>query len=456
VRLYNTLTRRKEDFVPVETGRARMYSCGPTVYRYVHIGNLRTFMFADVLRRSLEYLGHDVTQVMNITDVGHLVDDTFDRGEDKMLVSARLEKKSAEEIADFYTQAFMDDIERVNIRRATHYPRATRYIPQMIEIIARLIEKDHAYVAGGTVYYDIASFPAYGRLSRNTTEQLLSGTRGEVDPRKRHPGDFTLWKAAGEHRLQVWPSPWGDGYPGWHIECSAMSMALLGDRFDIHTGGVDNIFPHHEAEIAQSEGVTGHRVVGTWLHGGHLFLGAARMAKSAGNFFRITDLVDQGFDPLAFRYLVLQAKYRTKLSFATGALAGADRVLQQLRQRMAEWSRGEDGPAGDFEERFRAAIGDDLDLPAAMALLSELVKSDVAPGAKAGLLRGWDRVLGLDLERPVAQAALPGGAAELLSARERARAARDYAASDRLRDQLAAVGVKVIDTPDGQRWQRTR
>jgi cysteinyl-tRNA synthetase len=197
-------------------------------------------------------------------------------------------------------------------------------------------------------------------------------------------------------------------------------------------------------------------VVGTWLHGGHLFLGAARMAKSAGNFFRITDLVDQGFDPLAFRYLVLQAKYRTKLSFATGALAGADRVLRQLRQRMAEWSRGEDGPAGDFEERFRAAIGDDLDLPAAMALLSELVKSDVAPGAKAGLLRGWDRVLGLDLERPVAQAALPGGAAELLSARERARAARDYAASDRLRDELAAVGVKVIDTPEGQRWQRSR
>jgi cysteinyl-tRNA synthetase len=373
-----------------------------------------------------------------------------------MLVSARLEKKSTEEIADHYTRAFMEDIARVNIRPAAHYPRATRYIPEMLELIARLIAKGHAYAVDGTVYYDIASFPAYGRLSRNTTEQLLSGTRGEVDPRKRHPGDFTLWKAAGEHRLQVWPSPWGDGFPGWHIECSAMSMALLGERFDIHTGGVDNIFPHHEAEIAQSEGVTGHRVVSTWMHGGHLFLGAARMAKSAGNFFRVTDLVEQGYDPLALRYLVLQAKYRTKLSFAIEALAGADRALRQLRQRVAEWSNGDDGPRGDFDERFRAAIADDLDLPAAMALVSELVRSDAAPAAKAGLLIEWDRVLGLDLHRPPRQQALPDGAAELLASREKARTARDFAASDRLREELAAIGVRVIDTPEGQRWEPNR
>ena len=455
MRLYNTMTRRKDELVPVEPGRVKVYSCGPTVYRYVHIGNLRTFMFADLLCRSLEYLGHDVEQVMNITDVGHLVDDTFDRGEDKMLVSARLEKRSTEEIAEFYTQAFLDDAALVNIRRASHYPRATGYIPQMIDIIARLIDRGHAYVAGGTVYYDIASFPAYGRLSRNSTEQLLAGTRGEVDPRKRHPGDFTLWKAAGEHRLQVWPSPWGDGFPGWHIECSAMSMALLGERFDIHTGGVDNIFPHHEAEIAQSEGVTGHRVVSVWMHGGHLFLGAARMAKSAGNFFRITDLVEQGFDPLALRYLVLQAKYRTKLSFAMDVLAGADRALRQLRQRIAAWSHGEDGPRGDFDERFRAALADDLDLPAAMALVSELVRSDLAPGAKAALLKDWDRVLGLDLHRVDKGSMLPDGAAELLAAREKARAAKDYAESDRLRDRLAALGVQVTDTPAGQRWGRT-
>ncbi len=456
VRLYNTMSRRKDALAPVEPGRVRVYSCGPTVYRFVHIGNLRTFMFADLLCRSLEYLGYAVEQVMNITDVGHLTDDTFDRGEDKMLVSARLENRSTEDIADFYTQAFFDDAAHVNIRPAAHYPRATRYIPQMIDIIGRLIERGHAYVAGGTVYFDIATFPAYGKLSRNSVERLLAGVRGEVDPLKRHPGDFTLWKGAGEHRLQVWPSPWGDGYPGWHIECSAMSMSLLGDRFDIHTGGVDNIFPHHEAEIAQSEGVTGHRVVSSWMHGGHLFLGAARMAKSAGNFFRVTEVVEQGFDPLAYRYLVMQAKYRTKMSYSSEGLAGADRALRQLRTRVADWSRGPDGPRGDFDKRFREALADDLDLPGAMALVAELNHSDLAPGARAGLLTAWDRVLGLDLTRTTEGATLPPGAAELLAARERARAARDFATSDRLRDELARAGVAVTDTADGQRWRVTR
>ena len=453
MRLYNTLTRRKEELTPVGAGGVKVYSCGPTVYRYVHVGNLRTFMFADVLCRALEYLGHPTTQVMNITDVGHLTDDTFDRGEDKMLVSARLEHRSPEEIAAFYTEAFMEDAARVNIRPAAHSPRATEYIPQMLEIIAKLIEKKHAYEVGGTVYYDIASFAAYGRLSHNTTAKLLSGTRGEVDPRKRHPGDFTLWKAAGEHRMQIWPSPWGDGFPGWHIECSAMSMALLGERFDIHTGGTDNVFPHHEAEIAQSEGVTGRRVVGCWMHGGHLMLAGTRMAKSAGNFFRITELMERGFDPLAFRYLVLQAKYRTKLNFSTEGLGGADHALTQLRERVAEWALGVDGPEGDYDERFRAAIEDDLDLPAAMALVSKLARSDVAPGAKARLLVGWDRVLGLDLAPHKAAAVLPGGAAELLAAREKARAAKDFVASDRLREQLTAMGVAVTDTPTGQQWK---
>ncbi len=258
VRLYNTLSRRKEVLRPHEDGKVRIYSCGPTVYRYAHIGNLRTFMAPDLLRRSLEYLGYETEQVMNITDVGHLTDDMFDRGEDKMLVAARLEKKSPEEIAAYYTDVFMADLAKLNIRLANVYPRASQYIPQMIELIERLIASGHAYEARRNVYYDIASFPGYGRLSRNTTESLMSGVRGEPDPRKRHPGDFTLWKSAGEHRLQVWPSPWGPGYPGWHIECSAMSMELLGDRFDIHTGGADNVFPHHEAEIAQSEAAAGH------------------------------------------------------------------------------------------------------------------------------------------------------------------------------------------------------
>ena len=460
IRLYNTFTRAKEELNPLREGVVRIYSCGPTVYRYVHVGNLRTFMLPDLLRRSLEFLGYETEQVMNITDVGHLTDDTFDRGEDKMLVSARLENKSPEEIAAHYTTAFMDDAARLNIRRADHYPHATHFIPQMIELIEKLIAGGHAYEVGGTVYYDIASFGAYGKLSRNTTDKLLAGARGEVDPRKRHPGDFTLWKAAGEHRLQVWPSPWGPGFPGWHIECSAMSMSLLGDRFDIHTGGSDNVFPHHEAEIAQSEGVTGHRVVTCWMHGGLLMLGGARMAKSAGNFFRASELEDQGFDPLAFRYLALQAKYRTKLNFSTEGLAGADRALRLLRERIADWStdtartKATDSDAEDYESRFRAALADDLDLPAAMALVAELTHSAVAPGAKAALLRSWDAVLGLDLDRAPAEASLPDGAAALLETREKARGAKDFSAADRMREELAALGVAVIDTGEGQRWKR--
>jgi cysteinyl-tRNA synthetase len=456
VRLYNTFSHSKEEMTPERSGLVRLYSCGPTVYRYVHIGNLRTFMFPDLLCRSLEYLGYQTEQVMNITDVGHLTDDTFDRGEDKMLVSARLENKSPEEISAYYTQAFLDDAARVNIRPAAHYPRATQYIAEMIELINTLIAKGHAYDVGGTVYYDIGSFPAYGKLSRNTTDKLLAGARGEVDPRKRHPGDFTLWKAAGHHRLQVWPSPWGPGFPGWHIECSAMSLSLLGERFDIHTGGADNVFPHHEAEIAQSEGATGHRVVGCWLHGGLLMLAGSRMAKSAGNFFRITELEEQGVDPLAFRYMALQAKYRTKLNFSTEGLAGADRALRALRERVAEWSRqpsaGADGAAA-LETRFKTAIADDLDLPAVMALVAELPRSAVAPGTKAALLRDWDRVLGLDLDRSTPSHDLPDGAAALLQAREKARHAKDFAESDRLRKQLAAMGVAVTDTQEGQRWK---
>ncbi len=454
VRLYNTLTRGKQELVPLEAGRVRIYSCGPTVYRFVHVGNLRTFMFADVLCRALRFLGLEVEQVMNITDVGHLTDDQFDRGEDKMLVSVRLERKSPEEIAAFYTEAFLADAARLNITRPRHLPRATEYIAEMQALIQRLLERGHAYQVGGTVYYDINSFAAYGRLSGNSTDELRSGVRGEVDPRKRNPGDFTLWKEAGEHRLQVWDSPWGSGFPGWHIECSAMSTSLLGERFDIHTGGSDNVFPHHEAEIAQSEGAFGHPVVGCWAHGEHLLLAGARMAKSAGNFIRVSDLEAEGRDPLAFRYLALQARYRAKLNFSPDGLSGAQRALNQLRRRVAEWGVTPGGPAGGFDQRFRAAIEDDLDLPSAMALVSELVHSELAAGAKAALLLDWDRVLGLDLGREPVRGDLPPGAAELLQQRERARELRDFAASDRLRGELAALGVAVTDGPAGQTWRR--
>ncbi|TME42964.1 MAG: cysteine--tRNA ligase [Chloroflexi bacterium] len=449
VRLYNTLTRKKEELRPLGEGVVRIYSCGPTVYRYVHIGNLRTFMLPDLLRRSLEYLGYQTQQVMNITDVGHLTDDTFDRGEDKMLVAARLENRSPEDIAAHYTAAFMDDVRKLNIRPADTYPRATQYIPQMIELIAALLEKRHAYEVDGTVYFDIASFPPYGRLSRNSTEKLIAGARGEPDPRKLHPGDFTLWKAAGEHRLQVWPSPWGPGYPGWHIECSAMSMSLLGERFDIHTGGADNVFPHHEAEIAQSEAVTGHRVVGAWMHGGLLMLSGARMAKSAGNFLRVTEIEEQGHDPLAFRYLALQAKYRSPLNFSVEGLAGADKALRHLREHAADWSQdGADemqSTPGEWGSRFRDAIADDLDFPRVMALVAELVHSAVPRSVKSALLRHWDNVLGLDLGRTGFERAVPAGAEQLIAEREKARAERDFARSDQLRQELKALGVEVSD-----------
>ena len=453
VRLYNTYSRSRHELEPLAEGVVRIYSCGPTVYRYVHVGNLRTFMLPDLLCRSLEYLGYQTRQFMNITDVGHLTDDSFDRGEDKMLVSARLENRSTEEIAAYYTAAFLDDIRKINIRPAAGYPRATEHIAQMLDLIEKLIAKGHAYAIDGNVYFDIATFPSYGRLSRNSTDKLLTGVRGEPDPRKRHPGDFTLWKAAGEHRLQVWPSPWGEGFPGWHIECSAMSMSLLGERFDIHTGGADNVFPHHEAEIAQSEAVTGHRVVSLWMHGGLLLLSGARMAKSAGNFLRITELEEQGFDPLAFRYLALQARYRAPLNFSTKGLAGADRALRHLREKVEEWSAGGDAAvSAELDSRFRAAIADDLDMPAAMALVAEVGRSSVTPGAKAALLKRWDRVLGLDLDRAAPQ--VPREADRLLKARGRARQDKDFAESDRLRDQLASLGVIVIDTADGQRIKR--
>ncbi|MGH7776268.1 MAG: cysteine--tRNA ligase [Candidatus Dormibacterales bacterium] len=460
LRLYSTLTRRKEVFRPLEPRKARIYTCGPTVYRYAHVGNLRTYLFADLLCRVLDYNGFEVRQVKNITDVGHLTEDDFDRGEDRMLVSARLENRSPAEIADHYTRAYLEDEARLNIRPAAVLPRATQHIPEMIELTSRLIEKGHAYEVEGTVYYHIPSFPEYGKLSGNTVDRLLAGVKGAVDPRKRHPGDFTLWKAAGEHRLQSWPSPWGQGFPGWHVECSAMSIKHLGERFDIHTGGEDNIFPHHESEIAQSEGALGHRVVGWWMHGHHLMLSGVRMAKSAGNFLRVTELEEAGQDPLAFRYLALQARYRTKLHFTPEGMAGADRALRQLRRRVAQWAPAPDGERGDFPERFLAAVNDDLDLPSAMSLVAELGRARIPAGAKAALLLDWDRVLGLDLGRDLGkeepERPLPEGAAELLQKRERARAERDFEVSDRIRGELAGLGVEVTDTPGGQSVRVTR
>src|ERR671925_1944090 len=341
MRLYNSLSRAVEELVPVEPGRVKMYTCGPTVYRYVHLGNLRTFMLADLIRRALEFEGFTVTQVQNITDVGHMTDESSPEAVDKMLLAAEDEGLQPLEIAEKYTQEALEDLAAVGIRLPDLMPKATDHIPEMIELIGRLIERGHAYVAdSGSVYYDVTTFPDYGALSGNTLDKLRAGHRDlETDPAKRHPADFALWKAAGPGRLMKWPSPWGDGFPGWHVECSAMSMKYLGERFDVHTGGIDLKFPHHEDEIAQSEGATGHQVVNTWVHGGFLRLGGSKMAKSAGNIIRITDLADMGLDPLSYRSLTFQTRYRNQMDFSDEAMRAADGRVKELRTKMAEWSK---------------------------------------------------------------------------------------------------------------------
>jgi len=429
------------------------------VYRYAHIGNLRTFLLADLVRRALEAGGTEVRQVQNITDVGHLTNERFDRGEDRMLVSARLENRTPAEIAEHYTQAYLADAAALNLEPAHAYPRASAYVPQMVELVERLLEKGHAYEADGNVYFAVESFPAYGRLSRNTLDQLRAGHRQQaLDPRKRHHADFTLWKAAGPGRIVKWPSPWGEGFPGWHIECSAMSLGELGEHIDLHTGGVDNVFPHHEDEIAQSEAVVGHQVVSTWAHGEHLLTEGRRMAKSAGNFYDLRSVRERGHPPLAVRYLFLQARYRSQLNFTWEALAGAGRALQRLRDRMAEWARDPSAapPARPYQERFQAAIDDDLDTPRALAVLNELEADEaLPPAARFHTVAAFDRVLGLDLAG-AAGAELPAGAEELISRRERARSDRDWATADRLREELAGLGVEVVDTRSGTTWRLRR
>jgi len=451
----NTLSRVVEPAAPQGRRHVRMYSCGPTVYRDAHIGNMRTFLLPDLLRRALEAGGVEVTQVQNITDVGHLTDERMDEGEDRMLVSARLLGRPPLEIAAHYTELFLADTAALGIRPAHEHPRASTYVPQMIALIERLLAAGSAYESGGNVYFSVASFPAYGRLSGNTLDQLRAGHRGAVDPRKRHHADFTLWKAAGPGRLMKWPSPWGEGFPGWHIECSAMVLNELGEEVDLHTGGVDLIFPHHEDEIAQSEAAVGHQVVRTWVHGEHLLAEGRKMAKSTGNVYTVRDVAERGIDPLALRLLFLQTRYRAQFNFTWDALDAAERSLGRLRARVAELSRDPSAPdraAAAHDRAFRAAVDDDLDTPRALTALHTLIADEaVPPATRAAVVRGWDAFLGLDLDRD-AGAALPPGAEELIARRAKARAERDFATADALRDQLTAMGVELLDSATGTTW----
>jgi len=455
VRLYSSLSRRLETLEPVTPGRVTIYTCGSTVYRYAHIGNLRTYLFGDILRRVLEYLGYEVLYAKNITDVGHM----RETGEDPILTAAELEGKTPQQIAEFYADAWLEDEALLNMARADVMPKATDHIPEMVAMTATLIERGLAYEVNGNVYYDVSEFAGYGQLSGQKLDQMKAGHRVDVEPDKRDPEDFALWKLAEPGRVMKWPSPWGEGFPGWHIECSAMSIKYLGERFDIHTGGIDLKFPHHEGEIAQSEGVLGHPVVSIWMHGEFLTMADAKMAKSAGNTIRVSELPSKGFEPLAFRYLALTAHYRSKLDFTEDAMHAATSGLRRLRRAVAEGAT--DGtdvdlsaePMAGYHARFVEAVSDDLGTPAALAAAHAVASaSDLSSEQRRALLLDFDRVLGLSLDAPAEESGgeLPSGAAELLERRAAARDARDFATSDALRDELAALGVDVRDTPDGQ------
>ncbi len=456
MRLYDSLTRALQEVDPIEPGRVKMYACGPTVYRYAHLGNLRSFMLYDLIRRALELEGFEVEEVMNITDVGHMTDESSAEAVDKMQLATEDEGLTPQEIAEKYTDAVFADADALGIRRADRYPRATEHIQEMLDLTQTLIDKGHAYIVdNGSVYYDVASFEGYGKLSGNTLENLREGHRDlETDPRKRHAADFALWKAAGPGRLMRWPSPWGEGFPGWHIECSAMSMKYLGERFDIHTGGTDLRFPHHEDEIAQSEGAVGHQVVSIWVHAGHLRQSGQKIAKSTGNVILVKDLVDRGFDPLSFRWLCFQTQYRSEMDFSWDAMAAADARVKQLRKHMVDYrpAATELGDAAKaYDARVREALANDLHLPGVVAIVNELDHdAGVAGGEKYKLLADWDYVLGLDVERDALSGWEPTAEMlEKMAARDEARAAKDYVRSDALRGELEAMGLEVMDTPEG-------
>src|SRR5256712_456520 len=442
-----------------------MYTCGPTVYRPVHLGNLRSYLLADWLRRTLEHFGNTVVAVKNITDVGHMRQDAVERGEDKVIAAALAEGKTPKQIAEFYETRFHEDERRLGILPATHFPRATDHVPEMIAIIERLIARGLAYEVEGAVYFAVKRFPGYGKLSGNVGEALRQGVRAELDTNKRDPVDFALWKKAERGRALTWDSPWGAGFPGWHIDCWAMSTKYLGERFDLHTGGVDNIFPHHEDEIAQSEGAFGAPSVRHWVHGQHLLADGVKMAKSARNTVTVDELVELGIDPLAFRYQCLLTHYRARMHFSLGALRQAAEALDHLRQRVRHWSQvpqGEPSQTALHErwiEPFARALADDLNLPAAVAWLQRCaVDRGISDTERLKVFLEADRVLGLDLASVAAEhAKAPREVLASVEEHRVARASRDFQRADGLRATFDAYRVDdqavdraVVSRADGR------
>lgn len=447
--LYNFLTRKIEEFKPIgET--VGLYTCGPTVYDYVHIGNWRTFVFEDILKRVLIFNEYQIKHVMNLTDV-----------DDKIIKKSQEQKIAMKELTDKYADAFFDDLSKLNILTADLYPRATdeHYISSMIQIIELLLEKGIAYRSDDGVYFSVEKFGDYGKLSGLEKQHLKKGARVNDDEYdKENWSDFALWKfpsarsaRSGRALEPSWEAPFGKGRPGWHIECSAMSIAELGESIDIHTGGVDLLFPHHENEIAQSEAATGKKFVNFWMEGEHLLVEGEKMAKRLGNIFTLADISKKGFDPLALRYLFLTAHYRSKLNFTWKSLEAAQNALNNLREEVSGWDEPKVGCA-EFEGKFKEAVNDDLDMPKAISVMWEMIKSDYPTSAKHQSILVMDQVLGLGLDE-VVKAELPDGAKELIDKRERLRDAGKFEESDKIRKELKNMGVEVEDTPEGAKWR---
>ncbi len=471
LKLYNTLTRQKEAFKPIHRNRVGLYTCGPTVYNYAHIGNLRTYIFEDILQRTLEYEGYAVNRVMNITDVGHLTADS-DTGEDKVEKEAKKERKSVMEIVHFYTKAFFDDLRELNIKIPEILEPATKHIDEEQKIIKKLFENGLAYETESAVYFDVAKYglEKYLKLSRQPLDEKRTGAREEVivDPQKKSPADFVLWfKLAGKFKnhIQHWPSPWGEGFPGWHIECSAISSKFLGQPFDIHVGGVDHIGTHHTNEIAQSEGAYGVPLANFWLHGEFLLMSDAKMAKSVGNFLTLGELEKRGINPLAFRYFVLNTHYRSKLNFSWKGLEGAQAGLKNLYRSVYHLLLEKNRPAPnakkvtrrpDYDAQFSDALNDDLNAPRALSWLHEAVRAEnFTAKEKLALIEKFDRVLGLKLLETAKGVLKANRGAETANIRklvgnyEKFRASKQFMNSDRLRKKILELGYEVEDTKSG-------
>jgi len=465
LKLYNTLTKQKEEFKPLNAGKVSMYTCGPTVYDFIHLGNIKSYLTADTLRRYLEYLGYEVRQIKNITDVGHLTQDDIaqgDSGEDKIAKKALKEKKTPEEITRFYEESFKETEKEINILPAQFFPRATAHIPQMIKMIRGLIEKDLAYEKNSNVFFDVTKFPDYGKLSGNTLENLQIGARLEEHPDKKNPWDFALWLKAPKNHLMQWDSPWGKGYPGWHIECSAMSLEYLGDTIDIHTGGEDNIFPHHEAEIAQSEGYSGKKFVNFWIHTRHLLgKGKEKMSKSKGNFITLPEIKEKGFAFSDLRLALLSNHYRSQNVFSWEVLEQARLNLKKITDWLKNLQNVTDESEGfgnlqieKYQERFEKAMNDDLNTPLALSIIYELITetnkklaNQTLPQKDAKkILSLWEKmnkVLGLSIS--VETDKIPEEVQKIALERKQAREKKDFSLSDKLREKIEKQGYIIQD-----------